>query len=190
MRLVFTLMLALALISCGKKSDDKKTETTPDATSEITQQPSETGTPDKDSVAVTKSDTSKVETDKPTPGRERKVDPLKNKRWKLVRLNGAAVEVSEDFKSYPYITFSAQSDRLTGSGGCNRFGCKYAQNDDKLTMTGFASTKMMCREAMDVEKPFLEGLANVTGYVMDGEDKLWLTKDGKRVMEFDALYLN
>lgn len=190
MRLALILMLAIALVSCGKKADDKKTDSAPESKQELTQRPTATGTPGRDSVSSPEIAQAPAQSTKSAPGRDVKSEPLKNKRWKLVRMNGAPIDVTEDFKSDPYITFSAHTDRLTGSGGCNRFGCKYTQDGSKIGLHGFASTKMKCQEAMDVEKPFLDGLASVNGFVMDGEDKLWLTQDGKRVMEFVALYLN
>ncbi len=190
MRLLLTLLMAFALVSCGKKSDDQKPATQ--------EQPSKTlGEQSEGQVGQIDSIRSQPQTEltdeqsavTPDP-RKPLADPLKNKRWKLVQLKGELIEVTDDFRSEPYITLSAYSNKMTGSGGCNRFGCKYDLRGDKISFNGFAATKVMCKDAMQVEDPFLRELALVTSYTMDGEDRMWLLHDGKRVMQFEAVYVN
>lgn len=119
---------------------------------------------------------------------QKRAEPtLINKRWKLVQMNGESITVTDEFRSEPYITLAARSDKMTGSGGCNRFGCKYTIEGEKVSFSGFASTKMMCPEAMKIEEPFLRELAVVNGYKFEGDNGMWLTRDGKRVMKFEAV---
>lgn len=191
MKVALTLLIALVLCGCGKKSDDQKPETSSQEQSSETVIEPQRGQAGIDDPVAQSDDqiTAEQEDAPPTPPRNQS-DPLKNKRWKLVELRGELIEVTDDFRSDPYITLSAHSNKMTGSGGCNRFGCKYDLQGDKITFNGFAATKVLCKEAMSVEEPFLRELAVVTGFVMDGEDRMWLLRDGKRVMKFEALYLN
>ncbi|MCB1060530.1 MAG: META domain-containing protein [Calditrichaeota bacterium] len=186
MRWAIVLVLAVALIGCGKKADDNKTAPQQESKQEQMQNSAQ------DTLSASRPDTARKldRTNLPAPGQIADANPIKNKRWKLVRLNGQRVEVSSDFRSDPYISFSAMTDKMTGSGGCNRFGCKYKLDGPKISFNGFASTKVLCQNAMEIEKPFLQGLTTVDGYSLEGEDKLWLTEGGKRVMEFEAVYLN
>lgn len=146
----------------------------------------------KDSV-VAETPASPSETSEPIAPEMRKpraaAHPLKNKRWKLVQIAGTTIEVTEKFDSDPYLTFSTMTDKVRGSGGCNRFGAVYEVNGNTLSISGLAATKKYCEEAMSVEQPFLRELATVDGYEVVG-DAMWLKRGGKKVMKFEALYLN
>jgi len=187
-QLAFILVVTL-LIGCSKQREPQTVEgpksgSTPQA---------QTIDPQKPLAAIDSTrtfanpDTSKA--DAPRQPKRPPGSPLKNKRWTLYELNGEAVKKSEGFRSDPYITLSVQSDKITGSGGCNRFGGKYVLEGEKLTFGPMSQTKMYCAEAMKVEGDLLRALADANGFKMKGEDTLALTSNGRTTARFFALYL-
>ncbi len=193
MRIVLVLILAGFLLGCNKPAETPKNTSQP----KVEDAPAKPITPPKplDSASTSLDTDSKILTpppDAPTPKRQpgTSASPIKNKRWKLLSLNGETISVTDQFKGEPYITLGLHSDKITGNGGCNRFGGKYSLNGNKISFSGFAATKMMCEDAMKVETSFLKGLEAIDGFQMDGEDHMWLTSHGKRTMRFEAVYLN
>ena len=189
MRLLLFIFMALFLIGCGNKSksdQERIAERTPQATAPASP---EIVAPDTgrriQEEAPQQPPTEIQEAPKSTAP---VVNPLINKRWKLVELLGEPVVVTEGFAGDPYLTFALRNPKLTGSGGCNRFGCKYSLDGERIKLSGFAATKKLCKDAMLVEEPFLRELALISTYKVDG-DTMWLLKDGKRIMKFAALYL-
>ncbi len=175
----------MLLIACNKKADPPKETVTQVA-------PQKPAPVAKDSVAEVKPPPP-TETSEPIQPELKKVkpseSPIKNKRWKLLEMDGERVEVTEAFKGEPHIILSLQTNKIHGSGGCNRFGGTYTLDGDKLTFGGIASTKIYCEEAMQVEEPFIRGLSTANGYRVNG-DAMWLLRDGKPVMKFEAVYTN
>ena len=62
------------------------------------------------------------------------------------------------------LTFSAageQADRLSGSGGCNRYFASYTLTGDRLHIRAMGSTRMMCDPVrMAQEDRFFQALSN------------------------------
>lgn len=184
MKLLSLILIVLMLWGCGDKSKSDKER--------IVEGTPQTAVPAKpDTISSAREDVAKqppIETKESPTSAATPANPLINKRWKLIELLGDEVVVTEGFAGDPYITFALRNSKLTGSGGCNRFGCKYRLDGDKIILSGFAATKKRCKDAMSVEETFLRELANVNTYEVDG-DSLWLMINGKRVMKFAALYL-
>ncbi|MBK6765523.1 MAG: META domain-containing protein [bacterium] len=208
MRITILAVAALFVIgACKSKSDqqqiaerspqplaitqpDSVVPAAPDTVKDVTT----TATPSKESEPQPATSTAEPETPKQdTPKDTTKAPPapeqqLRNRRWKLVEFRGEAVVVTEDFAREPYITLGLHNNKLTGSGGCNRFGCKYTLAGNKITLDQFAATKKACSGVMDLERKFLADLETVSSYDVQG-DTMWLLKSGKRVMKFTAVYL-
>jgi heat shock protein HslJ len=115
--------------------------------------------------------------------------PIKNKRWKLIELEGEKVEVTEDFSGDPYFTLSLHTDKIHGSGGCNRFGGKYSLEGEKLTISRLVATKKRCENVTTIETSFISNLEQTDGYKIAG-DALSLQHGGKTIMKFEAVYVN
>jgi len=71
------------------------------------------------------------------------LDAIEGPRWTLVELNGRSAQAA-DSAHRPWIQFSATDGTVSGNGGCNRFGGKYARTDSSLHLTQLVSTKMAC----------------------------------------------
>ena len=80
--------------------------------------------------------------------------------WTLIALGDRDIMAASAARE-PHLTFTADSSRVSGSGGCNRVFGSYAMSGDRLSFSGVASTKMACTTGMDIETAFLPALARV-----------------------------
>ena len=65
------------------------------------------------------------------------------------------------------ITLQFMTDRVSGSGGCNRYFSSYQEEDGKLSMGPVASTRMFCAipdGTMQQEQEYFKALQAVTEY--------------------------
>jgi heat shock protein HslJ len=116
MKLWPLVLIALVLLGCGDKSksdQERIAERTPQTTAPAIP---DTITPAPEEIAK-QPPTEPKEAPKSTAP---PVNPLINKRWKLIELLGEPVVVTEGFAGDPYVTFALRNSKLTGSGGCNR----------------------------------------------------------------------
>jgi heat shock protein HslJ len=95
---------------------------------------------------------------------------LTDTNWIVVSLNGETVE-----QPAPNIEFSG--DRVSGSGGCNRyFGGYQVTGAETIVIRGIGSTEMACEPAaiMEREQSYFAALNAVRSYRRDG-DRLTLS---------------
>jgi heat shock protein HslJ len=105
--------------------------------------------------------------------------PLEKTEWRLIRLGGVVV-TGDDLHRPPQIVLDPESQRASGSGGCNRIMGGYELKGDKLTFAHMASTMMACPGGMGTEQKFLKTLGQVTRWkiakgrleLMDGAGKV------------------
>lgn len=76
---------------------------------------------------------------------------LEATRWALGWLPTGPV-TERDARAAPFLMFEAESGRVGGFGGCNRFLGSYELDGDQLTFGRLAGTLMACREGMDTER--------------------------------------
>jgi copper homeostasis protein (lipoprotein) len=94
--------------------------------------------------------------------------PLGSTRWRLVELGGVAVDAPPD-GTEPHLVFDLEESRVAGSGGVNRVMGAFALAEDELEFGPLATTLMAGPEdAMRRERDFLDALARVTSYELDG----------------------
>ncbi len=101
---------------------------------------------------------------------------LAGRIWWLGALNGQAVTGTANV---PHLVFDEGEGRFHGSGGCNRISGSYGLVGDESTLDigQIVSTKMACTdEGRPTEQEFLEALARVDGYRIEGRE-LHLTGD-------------
>jgi heat shock protein HslJ len=110
---------------------------------------------------------------------------LKETQWNLVELDGAAVAaVSAD--AQPYIYLHDDSDKLTGSGGCNRFFGSFDLSGSSLEFHSVAQTLMVCPGASGEHESALQNaLKLTTGYRINGNE-LELRVDDRVLARFQA----
>jgi heat shock protein HslJ len=110
--------------------------------------------------------------------------PLIGTHWKLVALNGAAVEPHPDRRQEAYLRFELQEGRVTGFAGCNTINGSYETNEDSLNF-GLLATTMMACPRLDRETEFLKTLEGVQRFSILGES-LVLSDGGSDVARFRA----
>ena len=79
------------------------------------------------------------------------------------------------------------SDRVSGSGGCNRLSGGITVENDSLRFSPLASTRMACRpEVMNFEGRFFQVLEQVRGWRIYGTQLELLDAGGRRLLHFEA----
>lgn len=104
--------------------------------------------------------------------------------WKLESINGKAISEAEFANGAPVANFSIDH-KITGNGGCNRYGGSYNLNDEGgINISQVMATKMFCEGAAG-ETAYLDALNKVNVAKIDA-DKLTLLTDTEEVLVFKA----
>jgi copper homeostasis protein (lipoprotein) len=115
------------------------------------------------------------------------VAPLRGTRWRLLALGGETVAAPSLPGRTPTLQFATDSDRLSGSGGCNRLMSGFRLAGEMLSFSPLASTKMACRpETMTLESRFSEALARVRRWSIDKRSLLLQDATGRTLLLFQA----
>jgi heat shock protein HslJ len=102
--------------------------------------------------------------------------------WKLESINGKAISDADFANGAPVANFSIDN-KITGNGGCNRYGGSYNLNDEGgINISQVISTKMFCEGAAG-EATYLDALNKVNMAKID-MDKLTLLHDTEEVLVF------
>jgi heat shock protein HslJ len=91
---------------------------------------------------------------------------LTDTRWTVASINGEPVA-----EGAPTIEFSG--DRISGTGGCNRYFCGYEiTGGETIVIRGIGSTEMACEpaEIMVREQAYFGALSAVRAYRYDGAE--------------------
>jgi len=112
--------------------------------------------------------------------------PLTNTYWKLVALNGGAVQPGEGKELHMILK---GDDRVSGYSGCNQFMGSVVVNGDGLSFGPIAGTRRMCEGSMDQENAFLQALESAYRFSISGEDLAVENANGEIAMRFVAVYL-
>jgi len=110
---------------------------------------------------------------------------LFQREWTLVQLSGFSENEIAQLERKPTLTITGT---ISGFGGCNRLlGGKYTLRGNNISISGIASTKMLCAgTGQKVETVFLPLLNDVKTYKMESVN-LWLYTDDNRHAQFIAL---
>jgi putative lipoprotein len=111
---------------------------------------------------------------------------LTNTYWKLVELNGAAVEPGEGKELHMILR---GEDQVGGYAGCNQFKGSVTVTGDGLSFGPIASTRRMCPDVMQQEDAFLQALENAQRFKISGEDLAIADASGEVTMRFAAVYM-
>lgn len=101
--------------------------------------------------------------------------------WRLAAI-GQQPAIPSDVSRRPWLRFSADSNRVVGSGGCNRLSGPFTRNGASLRFGAIAATKMACAdEAMNrQEQAFLNALQSTD--VHEVEDNSLVLRKGNEVV--------
>ncbi len=114
--------------------------------------------------------------------------PLRNTYWKLVRLNGAPVQVPPRQRE-PHLVFNAKQARAAGSSGCNRIMGSFELDGATLRLGRLAGTMMACPEGMARERAFLDALGQVQGWQVRGSHLELFDAQRQVLARFEAVAL-
>ena len=80
------------------------------------------------------------------------------------------------------------SNKVHGSGGCNRFGGTYSLDGDKLTFVHLLATKKFCEGASEVKNQFISYLQSAPGFCVIDEPVCLFSKVNKQ-LHFEGVNL-
>jgi heat shock protein HslJ len=104
---------------------------------------------------------------------------LAGSEWVLVSLAGSPVVEG----SIVTIGFDAEG-RAYGTGGCNRYTGSYDAQQDRLTFSQVASTRMMCVDTavMEQEQAFFNALSGASSYTLGADTLVIATGEGAELV--------
>ena len=112
---------------------------------------------------------------------------LENTYWRLSEMANKPVITPQNAKEV-HIKFMAQEKRLQGFLGCNTLGGSYGLSGTNNIQIMAISTKMVCKDRMDIESFLVQALEKANTYKVDGE-KLSLYADKILLAKFESVYL-
>jgi heat shock protein HslJ len=95
--------------------------------------------------------------------------------WTATELNGKPVDG---------LTFDYTTDKVSGTGGCNRFGGPISIEDDAVQIGPLASTKMMCEGKSEIEAQYFTALEAARSFVVEGDSLMLKADDGHVLVKF------
>ncbi|MBW4618153.1 MAG: META domain-containing protein [Cyanosarcina radialis HA8281-LM2] len=127
----------------------------------------------------------------------------KTPRWQMAQSSPAIVgswrlaNMTEGDSPMPMVpprttelTAEFSSERISGSGGCNRFFGSYQTTADTLSIGALGSTRKACPEPiMDQETKYLSALQGAQRYEVDAQGQLQIfykTEQGSGVLRFTS----
>ncbi len=95
--------------------------------------------------------------------------------WAATELNGKPVEG---------LTLDYTTDRVSGTGGCNRFNGPISIEDDAVQIGPLAATKMMCEGKSEIEAQYFGALEAARSFVVEGDVLTLKSEDGHDLVKF------
>lgn len=103
--------------------------------------------------------------------------PLRDTRWALQTIDGTPATASSK-RGKLQLSLRGASQHLSGFAGCNTLQGRYIQRGTALALKPLATTRMACEpELMQQEARFLQTLASVDGYRIEGRQLSLLQGD-------------
>lgn len=115
--------------------------------------------------------------------------PLRGTDWQLHRLEDGQDPAPPAAAARPVqLRLDPDSDRVSGSGGCNRLMGGFELDGRKLRFLPLASTRMACPEPlMTFERRFFSAVELVRGWRIEGGDLMLLDADDRVLLRFVAV---
>jgi heat shock protein HslJ len=95
--------------------------------------------------------------------------------WAAVELNGKPV-------AGPTLDYT--TDKVSGTGGCNRFNGPITIEDDAIQIGPLVSTKMSCEGKSEIESQYFSALESARSFVIDHGMLLLKAEDGHVLLKF------
>lgn len=114
---------------------------------------------------------------------------LESSYWKLASLRGQPAVASADRQREAHLILQPAQRRVVGSSGCNRLSGNYTLDGDRLTFARSVGTMVACREGMQQERSFLDALALVARWRIEGRRLTLLDERGAALLQFEAVVL-
>ncbi|MCP9887021.1 META domain-containing protein [Cyanobium sp. ATX 6A2] len=114
--------------------------------------------------------------------------PLRGTNWRLQNLEAAGGSQQPPAGGRQVeLLFDPDSERVSGSGGCNRLMGGFELEGDSLRFSPLASTKMACTPAvMDFETDVFRALEQVRGWRIEGTGLTLLGEGGTSLLRYQA----
>ncbi|MCK7544920.1 META domain-containing protein [Marinobacter bryozoorum] len=113
--------------------------------------------------------------------------PLTNTYWKLMELQGNAVDVPQGEQGEPHMIFR-DDGKVNGFSGCNRFVGEYTVTGANLLFDSMASTRMACPDD-SYETVLYDVFADTAGVFLEGKVLKLLDDQGHGLARFEAVAL-
>ncbi|MGL6133513.1 MAG: META domain-containing protein [Prochlorococcaceae cyanobacterium] len=113
---------------------------------------------------------------------------LRGTTWQLQSLEAGGGSQQPPAGGRPVeLLFDPDSERVSGSGGCNRLMGGFEREGDSLRFSPLASTKMACTPAvMDFETDVFRALEQVRGWRIEGTGLTLLGEGGASLLRYQA----
>jgi copper homeostasis protein (lipoprotein) len=100
---------------------------------------------------------------------------IEDRRWLLVEVMGAPYQPSDDSRE-AFLRLDSNQQRASGNNSCNKFfGTYFIISGQRIHFAGNMAATMMACPDISAEHPFMEALAQVDNYSIDG-DRLSLNR--------------
>jgi len=111
---------------------------------------------------------------------------LRGQRWRLQALqDGPGATLLEAPERPPELELAADSERMSGSGGCNRLMGGYRLKGERLHFSQLASSQMACpQEVMAFEQRYTRALERVRRWSIDKHTLLLQDRRGRTLLVF------
>lgn len=114
--------------------------------------------------------------------------PIEARTWRLASIDSQPVIPSDDPRQAAQIVFDGGTQRVSGSGGCNRITGSFQRNGAQLKIGPLASTRMACLDPSrgQLETRFLAALQATTSYSIAGNELILLDARGQTLAKLDS----
>lgn len=120
------------------------------------------------------------------PCRKAKPVEVKGAKWGLIELNDKVIDRQAGDRPDRLTLVLGEDGRLSGKGDCNNLMGGYTLDGNQLTITGIASTRMMCPNQA-LEDQYFRTLESATQIYNDGTYLILRNKEGKIVASFQKI---
>ena len=106
---------------------------------------------------------------------------LTGKHWKLQKLNGETLPKTD---REAFIQFD-EDKSVGGNSSCNTFRGSYEINEDKISFSPFAMTRMACI-GNDTEQEFMNAIEQTNTFSVSANELIFFDESGKQLAIFEA----